>query len=88
VKNVPDYLMGILEQKGLKKIRGVHVRETHLFIFRGKGGEIFLFHEALNPKTSRVLTRIDATHPSAEHYIREADHLFNESRKLSYINTK
>ncbi len=80
-----NHLIKVLSNKGLKRIRGIHGRECHLFTFEGKDEELISINETLDPETSMVRTRLYSSHDSVNEYIQEADRLYNERRQVTFL---
>lgn len=78
-------LIAVLEERGLKRIRGVHGRECHLFAFEDTDGRLFYISEALEPGSALVQTLVYSDLPATEDYLREADRRYNERRRVSFL---
>jgi hypothetical protein len=83
-----NYLLTVLSEKGLRRIRGIHGRECHLFTFEGEEGALFSVSEALDPETATVTTRVYSTEHDVMNYIEEADRLYNDSRAVRFLEDR
>jgi Kef-type K+ transport system membrane component KefB len=80
-----NHFLRVLERGGLKRIRGIHGAECHLFTFQDRDNHFYSISENREPETNRVATKIYGTGDAIHDYIRRTDEFYNEKHRVSFF---